>query len=132
MRTLTLNPPAQPKEVLKLRQQLPHLPPEYFEFLSRSNGGEGFLGISPGYFALWPAESVVTFTHEYELHVYLPGYVCIGSSGGGTLFVFSESGSPPGLFAVEAIGMEIEDLELVTPTFGEFVTAFGGEWVPHA
>ena len=128
MRAITLNPPASPEEVRKLRRQLPRLPSEYFEFLTRSNGGEGFLGVSPGYFVLWPAESVVRFTHEYELHIYLPGYVCVGSSGGGTLLVFPVPGLPTGLFAVEAIGMAIEDLELVTPSFHEFVAAFGGEW----
>ena len=127
--TCTLNSPASEAAVSTLRGQFPHLPSDYFEFLLRSDGGEGFLGISPGYFVIWSAHEVVQFTREYELHIYLPGYVCVGSSGGGELFVLPISGSPVGLFMVPAIGMAPDVVAIVAPTFSQFVAAFGGEWI---
>src|SRR5262249_25490496 len=48
------------KPVSALRKQFPHLPDDYFSFLLQSDGGEGFVGIEPGYFALGIAPSVIT------------------------------------------------------------------------
>lgn len=50
--TYELKGPAAELALSKLREQFPNLPPDYFSFLLRSDGGEGFVGISPGYFGL--------------------------------------------------------------------------------
>ena len=120
-----LNEPAPSLDIERLRQRCPKLPTDYFAFLSRSNGGEGFVGISPGYFQLWPAHEIDLST--YELNVYLPGYIAVGSNGGGELYVFATEGIPAGFFMVPAVGMKPDTLRLVTSTFEEFVNAFGGE-----
>jgi hypothetical protein len=127
----TLNDPAPTEVVRRLRQRFSNLPSDYLDFLLRHDGGEGFLGISPGYFALWSAKDVEQFTREYELHIYLPEYVCIGSSGGGDLYVLPISGEPAGIFSVPAIGMAPDVVELVAPSFSAFAKEFGGEWNPQ-
>jgi hypothetical protein len=50
--TYELKGPAAEQAVSKLREQFPNLLPDYFSFLLRSDGGEGFVGIRLGYFAL--------------------------------------------------------------------------------
>ena len=123
--TFTLAEPAVEDAVTDLRRQFPNLPAEYFAFLLSSNGGEGFLGISPGYAVLWGAQEVVPFSSEYEVQLYLPGYVAVGTSGGGDLLVFPFSGSPAGIFVVPAIGMAPDVVDLVAPSFSAFTAAFG-------
>ena len=123
---------AAAQAIAALRERFPALPDDYFEFLARHNGGEGSLGVNPGWFQLWPAESVVESSDGYGLPTFLPGYTAIGSNGGGELFVFASSGMPPGLFMVPAIGMARETLALVAPSFTQFVAAFGREWSEHA
>ncbi len=127
-----LKEPASEDAVASLREQFPNLPNDYYAFLLRSNGGEGFVGISPGYFALWSAHEVAQFTSEYQLHIYLPDYVAVGSSGGGDLYVFPTSGWPSGLFIVPAIGMDLGSLQLVSRSFSAFVAEFGRQWHAHA
>lgn len=129
--TYELKAPAAEEAVLKLLAQFPHLPAEYFSFLLRSDGGVGFLGISPGYFILWSAHEVAQFSSEYGVPIYLPGYVAVGSSGGGELYVFPISGWPLGIFTVPAIGMAQDVVGLVAHSFLAFVAEFGGEWNPH-
>lgn len=127
----TLAEPAPEEAVSDLRDRFPNLPEEYFTFLLASNGGEGFLGISPGYAVLWGAHEVAQFSSEYEVQIYLPGFIAVGTSGGGDLFVFPLSGSPAGIFAVPAIGMAPDVVDLVAPSFPALVAAFGGNWKPH-
>jgi hypothetical protein len=122
-----LNPPANSADVALLREQLPLLPADYFSFLLESDGGEGFVGVEPGYFQLWRANEVARCSSEYEVPKYLPGYVAVGSSGGGELFVFPVSGTPPGIFRVPAIGMAPAGVRRVARSFSAFVSEFGYE-----
>lgn len=126
--THTLKPPASSDAVERLRAEFPNLPADYFSFLLRSDGGEGFLGISPGYFQLWSAHEVSRVSSDYQLDIYLPGYVAVGTSGGGDLYVFPISGRPPGIFIVPAIGMEERHVDLVARSFDSFVHEFGKHW----
>jgi hypothetical protein len=127
----TLAGPAPEDSVATLRAQFPRLPEEYFSFLSRSNGGEGCIGVRPGYAVLWAAQEVARFSSEYEVEIYLPGHVAVGTSGGGDLLVFSLSGLRGALLAVPAIGMAPDVLAAVAPSFAAFAAEFGGVWEPH-
>jgi hypothetical protein len=127
-----LKGPAPEDAVLRLRGQYPNLPADYYSFLLRSDGGEGFVGVSPGYFALWSAHEVAHFSSEYQVHIYLPGYVAVGSSGGGDLYIFPVSGWPPGLFLVPAIGMDLDCVQFVSRSFSAFVAEFGKQWLTPA
>ncbi len=122
-----LNPGASENDVAVLRERFPHLPNDYFSFLRQFDGGEGFVGVEPGYFQLWRANEVAQYSAEYQVHEYLPGYVAVGSNGGGELYVFPISGSPPGIFMVPAIGMALDVVLEVAPSFTDFVSEFGNE-----
>ncbi|MDM4769430.1 hypothetical protein [Solimonas sp. SE-A11] len=95
--------------------------------MARSNGGEGFVGVEPGYFALWPSEDIPVASDQYQINIYCPEFIAVGSNGGGELFVFALSGTPKGLHMVPAIGMDPNDIWLVAPTFSAFEAAFGGD-----
>jgi hypothetical protein len=122
-----LNPGASADDVAGLRERFPHLPADYFSFLRQSDGGEGFVGVEPGYFRLWRANEVAQFSSEYQVQEYLPGYVAVGSNGGGELYVFPISGRPSGIFVVPAIGMAPDVVLRVAPSFTAFVSEFGIE-----
>jgi hypothetical protein len=132
MEAYRLSNAASAQAIAALRERFPGLPDDYFEFLARHNGGEGALGVDPGWFQLWSAESVAESSDGYGLPTFLPGYTAIGSNGGGELFVFASGGVPPGLFMVPAIGMARETLAPVAPSFTKFAAAFGKEWSEHA
>ncbi|MFO1315575.1 MAG: SMI1/KNR4 family protein [Burkholderiales bacterium] len=120
-----LNPGASEDDLNSLRKQFPMLSNDYLAFLANSDGGEGFVGLAPGYFQLWRASEVARYSSEYEVQKYLPGYLAIGSDGGGDLYVLPVTGSPPGLFIVPAIGMEAAAVESVAGSFSAFASAFG-------
>jgi len=89
-------PPASPEAIAALRAQSGlDLPPAYLAFLERSNGGNGDLGIDPGWVSLWPAEEVVGLNHGYEVQQWIPGFFGFGSNGGGELFAFDTANTAP-------------------------------------
>ena len=52
--------PASDDAIAALRASAPvGIPSSYYNFLRITNGGEGDLGVDPGWFAPWPAEHVV-------------------------------------------------------------------------
>jgi hypothetical protein len=63
------------------------LPASYFEQLAVSNGGEGDLGVQPGWISFWPAEKVVSWNARYRVPEFLPGFFGF-ASGGGELLAF--------------------------------------------
>jgi hypothetical protein len=121
----TINPPASHTDIDELRLIFPDLPSAYFAFLQKNDGCEGDLGLEPGYVILWRAAEVELFTSEYLVPEYCPGYICIGSNGGGELFVVSLSGDPAGVFMVPASGMEPDALTLVADSFEQFQCSIG-------
>jgi SMI1/KNR4 family protein SUKH-1 len=71
------------------------LPKAYLAQLLSSNGGEGSLGIEPGWISLWPAEVVLSLNNDYSIAEFLPGFFGFGSSGGGELLAFDARESEP-------------------------------------
>ena len=114
----------------RLRAAYPNLPADYFEFLSRTNGAEGDLGIHPGWFVIWPAEESLVATRGYQMPEYLPGFFAFGGNGGGELFVLPVNASGEGhpVSMVPAIGMAPDTLREVASSFGEFAAAMGKVW----
>jgi hypothetical protein len=126
----TRQPPAADEAIEELvRTAGIPLPPEYLAFLRETNGGEGELGVQPGWFVMWHAEEVVSFNRDYEVAANAPGLLGFGSSGGGELLAFdTRGGQPYPVVAVPFIGMSAKDALLVAPSFATFETAMGGEW----
>lgn len=121
--------PADPAAVERLASDaLFKLPDAYLEFLRLCNGGEGQLGVQPGWFQLWPAEEVEHWNEEYEVQEYIPGFYGFGSSGGGELLAFRREGAQIIIVMVPFIGMEAEYARRVAGSFEEFLSLMGREW----
>jgi hypothetical protein len=122
-----LKSPAHARVLLALRNQAPvSLPTSYFEQLAISNGGEGDLGLEPGWIQFWPAESVLELNADYRISELLPGLCGFGSSGGGELLAFdARSGEPYPIVAVPFVPMELEDVVQIAESFDELRRQLG-------
>jgi SMI1 / KNR4 family (SUKH-1) len=96
------------------------LPSEYLSFLRQSNGGEGPLGAQPFYLQIDPAEEVALALEQRRHEAFFPGFIMIGSDGGGEYIALDVRGSAP--WPVVAIDMTNSDLsESVLPIAPSFV-----------
>ena len=90
---LALNPGASEDILRAATQSLGvELPFDYRKFLQTSNGGEGFLG--QNYLQLWRAEDLKPRNDGYEVARFAPGFLLIGSNGGGEAFAFDVTERP--------------------------------------
>lgn len=97
------------------------LPSEYFEFVARSNGGEGFVG--EAYAVLWRIEEVEQLNAGYETKAYLSDTVLIGSDGGGEAYGFRLSGGALEFIRVPFVGMHDELCCPMESSFADFASA---------
>ena len=121
-RMWTRQPPASSEVVATLAATLPALPPDYLAWLALSNGGEGELGVEPGWFALWPAEEVAPLNAAYEIAALLPGFIGIGSNGGGELLAL---GPDHAVYMAPFVPMEVGAAMAIAPDFLAFADALG-------
>jgi len=121
--------PAEPDDIGRLERRAPlPLPADYLDFLRASNGGEGPLGVEPGWFAIWPVEHVWERNLELSVFTELPGYFAFGSNGAGEMFVLHlAAGEPFPVSMVPSIGDGLVDLVRVAPSFRALVEQFGVE-----
>ncbi len=119
--------PAKPKSLRKLvTEAWVELPEEYLALLGYSNGGEGQLGIEPGWFQLWPAEDVIDLNKACNIEEYLPGFFGFGSNGGGEMLAFDTRSVKPWKIAmIPFIPMEIEDVIIIADSIEKFLQAMG-------
>lgn len=102
------------------------LPNAYLTFLRFSNGGEGPLSIDPWWFQLYSAEKVIANNKGYNVAEFLPGYLLIGSSGGGEMLVFRKRDrSPSRVYMVPFITIAESDVLQVCRDFEKFVMSMG-------
>lgn len=118
-------PPASSDSLRQLRAAYPGLPETYLSFLESSNGAEGDLGVTPGWFVVWSAERALSAAIEYQLGEFLPGFFAFGSNGGGELFVFQIASEHQAVFMVPAIGMSADLLVPISSTFELFRSEMG-------
>ena len=123
--------PAGHKQVQDLiANAVPGLPQEYVAFLQYSNGGEGSIGINPGWFQLWPAEEVIELNKGYQIDKDLPGYFGFGSNGAGELFAFEiTQGEPWKIVMIPFIPMEANEAITIANDFEEFIRAIGRKYI---
>ena len=117
---MQLNEPAS-RDVLKvLAEMLPtSIPEDYFDFLMRNNGGEGFVGDE--YLIMFNAEEIVRFNQEYEVEKYAPGLLLFGSNGGGEGYAFDTTSEECPVVKVPFIGMDHRCAKVVGQNLSDFI-----------
>jgi SMI1 / KNR4 family (SUKH-1) len=123
----TRPPGASPDVIDKLSVESPiTLPVDYLNLLRFSNGGEGELGVEPGWFQLWPAENVVEHNRGYNLSEWLPGFFGFGSNGGGELFAFdARHGEPWPVVMVPFCPLDSAEAVTMASSFAGWLRALG-------
>lgn len=107
-------------DVVRLARARPGLPQAYLRFLRSSGGGEGDLGVEPGWIQFWPADQVVDLNQGYEVELNLPGFFGFGSNGGGEMFAFDMRGDgEPRVVMGPFIPMAASDARIVAASFDE-------------
>ena len=102
------------------------LPEDYLNFLRCSNGGEGELGVQPGWFQIWRAEDVIIFGSDFEVPQYAPGFFAFGSNGGGEILAFdTRTHSPWSVVALPCIGLAPDEAMSVAESFIGFAAQMG-------
>ncbi len=127
LRVWELGPAAPDSSIQELLNTLGFsLPDEYLDFMRLANGGEGELGIWPGWFILWAIENVVEWNKDYEVADRYPGFLAFGSNGGGEMLAFDLRNQEPfPVVALPHIGFDAEDAMFVAHSFHEFVNHLG-------
>lgn len=82
---------------------------------------EGYLGgeldVDPEWYELWLPEEIESFTEEYEIPKYAPGFLTFGGNGGGELLVVNASGE---VFYMPSIGMSRDTAIKIASSLDEF------------
>lgn len=99
-----LNGPAEISAIVGLSTQAGVVLPEsYINFLTKHDGGEGFIGDS--YIIFWKTEELALFNHEYEVEKYAPGIFLFASNGGGEGYGFDTEDAAMPIVRIPFIGM---------------------------
>ena len=109
------NAPASTEALTSLPKSLPE---SYFAFLTRANGGEGFIG--DRYVRLWRAEELAEMNRAYKTGEFFPDFFFIGTNGGGEAYAFDLSRTDATVFEVPFIGLP-NDATAISNSFGSFL-----------
>jgi hypothetical protein len=101
------------------------LPEDYLEFLKYSNGAAGSLP-NGNHVILWQIERLVERNRAYEVEEHAPGIFIFGSSGGGEAYGFDTRSSMQ-VIQVPFVGMDLNDVEALAPSFSRFLTDLAKE-----
>ncbi len=93
------------------------LPKYYLSYFTSGGLVEGFVDGPPGYFVLWPPDSIEQNNSELEVEKYAPGFLGFGGDGGGEFLAFDETGA---VFMLPMIGMEPEQADKIAESWEEF------------
>jgi len=112
--------PASSTELKQVEEVLQRkLPLDFREFLSQTNGGEGFIG--DNYLIVWGTAELAEMNHSYEAAEMIPGMLIFGSSGGGEAYCFDYRSQAVQVVRVPFIGMCLEDAKLMAANFRDFL-----------
>lgn len=121
--------PATDEQIARCFKELClNIPKEYEEFLLSSNGAEGFSpdSITPGYFILWSTDELPGLNLGYEVQTNFPGYLAIGSNGGGELLLLNtENNSSQPVLMIPAIEYDLQEAWSVGHNLADFLTKIG-------
>ena len=92
------------------------LPADYISFMMEHNGGEGSVGDN-AYAILFKLEELKRINDDYKISEYIPGYVVLGTDGGGMLLGYSDKTKT--YFAVDACAIDESEIFYEENTFDE-------------
>jgi hypothetical protein len=99
------------------------------DYLAGANGGEGDLGVDPGWISFWAAEDVLSLNTGYCVADWLPGLFGFASNGGGELIAFDmRGGAPYPVVMVPFIPMQFDDIVQICSSFEELQKLIGVEY----
>jgi hypothetical protein len=98
-------------------------PPDYWSFLSWSNGGEGQIGSR--YLSIWSSDEIRKLNDDYQIGRYLPGVVGIGTDGGSLCYAldYRANAEVPRLVQCALGDLDLASIVLLAPTFRSFIKA---------
>jgi hypothetical protein len=100
------------------------LPRCYRDFLKMGNGGEGPVG-ECGYARFWKIGEIADLNRDYHVQESLPGYLLIGSDGGGEAFAIKRDEAV--YVQVTFVGLSEEDCMSMGNGFEEFLSNLSRE-----
>jgi hypothetical protein len=95
-------------------------PPQYVDFMTKSDGAEGFVGLN-SYLMLWPVEEIVSLNEAYKVQTFAPGLTLFGSDGGDMAYAFDARSRAMPIVTVPFVGMDVKEARLCGHTFVEFL-----------
>lgn len=101
-------------------------PPDYIDFLTRSNGAVGETG--DAYLHLFPVEEVVEGTRLSWSPGFPKFFVLIGTDGGGEGYVLDKRTSPPRIFGTELASGDPKDDRYVGTTLRDLLKYVREAW----
>lgn len=115
-----------PIELVKIQEVVKainlDLPSDYLEIFSFMNGGEGFIG--DNYCRLYPLDELVSLNESFSVKEFAPEIFIFGSNGGGEAFAFDTAKSPYAIVRIPFIPMDLDFIDLIGKTVGEFFSSF--------
>ena len=115
------------EEALKVAES-DGFPRDYLDFMATHQlGGEGWLG-DGDYLILWAIEDLGRLNKDYEVDVYAPGLVVFGSSGGGEAYAFDTRRSPWPVVEAPFVGLSLDLIVPISPTFTGFLMELQNCW----
>jgi hypothetical protein len=121
-------PPASEASLARLCHLSPvDLPESYFALLRYSDGGEGPLPVQPLWFQLDPADVAADAIEHRRHNEFFPGFVMIGSNGGGEFIALDTRGSSPWpVVAIDMTNIDLnESVQPISPSFDRFLELVG-------
>jgi cell wall assembly regulator SMI1 len=114
------NEPASKESLDSVEREIGwRLPEDYCRFMTRWNGGEGFLGKQ--YLILWRAEEIAPFNRDYQVNEYAPGILLFASSGGGEAFGFDMRSDQAPVVQVPFVGLDLRYAKEVARNFTDLL-----------
>jgi hypothetical protein len=121
MENLNSRPPATEESIGAFESTSgKQLTPDYREFLTLANGGEGFIG-KHSYVIFWSLDELASMNRAYEVDNYAPGLLMFASDGGGEAFGFDTRSTPWTVVQVPFIGLGWKLARPMAKSFLEFL-----------
>lgn len=95
---------------------------EICDFLACCNGGEGFIGEQ--FLRLYSVEQLLCLNPAYKVDEFMPGFVLIGSNGGGEAYAINARLTPAPVFQIPFIPMTEAYGRLTAPSVSSWYQSF--------